>query len=87
MFGSIKRWIRGVPPGGSAASFQPAQPPEPRERTFFREDELPGDVGEMIDGGVVTLWREDEFGRRWFKATDSDAVDWWIEIQQDNTND
>ncbi len=86
MFRTFKRWIHGVPPQGSECGFQPAQPPA-RERTFFREDELPGDVDEMIDGGVVTLWREDEFGRRWFKATDSDAVDWWIEIQQGNTND
>ncbi len=78
MFGSIKRWIRGVPPGGSAASFQPAQPPEPRERTFFREDELPGDVGEMLRAGVVKLWRSDSSGS-WY-TSDRESLSWWEAI-------
>jgi hypothetical protein len=85
MFGSIKRWIRGVPPGGSEASFQPAKP-ERRAKEYWREDDLEGDINAMVDAGVLKSWRTDPHGTRWFTA-EADAVDWWIEIQQDNTND
>ncbi len=79
MFGSIKRWIRGVPPGGSEASFQPAKP-ERRAKEYWREDEINafGDVDEMLRAGVVKLWRSDSSGS-WY-TSDRESLSWWEAI-------
>lgn len=54
----MAKTIRGVPDDYFTAT---------PKRRFVAEDDLDGDVDELLDKGLISFWRIDASGVRWFE--------------------